>query len=454
MSDEDRSVEHMETGGPLAQKCGIRSGRGLLYRGPFAPWHKDRQGRTLSFLVDGKPVPNEIDSEGYRRPDLARIDGDVVVAIDGVSRAKTPTIAANGRATRHITERLKEFEDASGRHDDGALRDTAPDLSLPSSIGHESTDTSDPRLSALAEALYARSARGLALGEAVELARRTVEDDASVWTVLRSFVDAGWYDPVWMHGTIAQGLSPRRPRLLRRGDDLVLDGMVCEEIVEGLEASSKSLGGTFSTVFPSVVAALPVHVLTGLSPEDSSELGDRTRMGVEEPSWRTVPRIADLSRDRDTSLFEPFRRVFGIGRSDRCDGKGPPLWDAGGDGSTCLHTSRIAAILHRSEMEGAPAFVWADDMLRPVAPGHHLPASWGRWLRHRMLAGAGPTREGEGMTATYGYPCDRSAANSLSKVTGAVGVFAGHVPVWIERSSRAGRPARQVRVDGRTWGVR
>ena len=440
-------------GVPLERKDGIRVGRRLLHRHPFVPWHRAKGGH-IRFRAMGKELPVEMDAEGYRRPTASRMDGEVELEVVVGTQVARPTVAAAGRAERHPAERLREFRAGDVRHDDGMLRETAPKAPGPLPKPPVGASSTDPSLLALGEALYARSARGLGLGEAVELARQVCPSHPGrCWGLLRAFIDAGWYDPVWHHGTVAQALFPRRLRLVQRGDDLIVDGIVCEEVVEGLRATAERLGGGMRTIHAQDMIAPPSHLLHGLSEERHADLSEDTRAPIVEPSWEAPPPVASLARDPDVSRYEPPRRQFGVGRLDRKDGKGPPLWSAGDDGTANMHDSRTAAQLHAAELAGQTMFTWAGDLMWVEGPGRHLPASWARLLRHRALQGGGVVASADVAEERYAYPCDQAAAEALSSVCRVVGGLEPSTPAWIVRASRAGH-GRRVGVGGRIWRIR
>ena len=440
-------------GVPLERKDGIRVGRRLLHRYPFVPWHRAKGGH-VRFRAMGEELAVETDAEGYRRPTAPRMDGEIELEVVVGTHVVRPTVAAAGRAERHPTERLREFRAGDVQHDDGTLRETAPRVTGPLPEPPIGASSTDPSLLALGEALYARSARGLGLGEAVELARRVFPSHPErCWGLLRAFVDAGWYDPVWRHGTVAQALFPRRLRLVRRGGDLVVDGILCEEVVEGLRTVAERLGGALQTIHAQDTIAPPSHVLHGLSEDRRAALSEDTGTAIVEPSWEAPPPVASLSDDPDVSRYEAPRRQFGVGRLDRKDGKGPPLWSAGGDGKTDVHVARTAAQLHAAELAGRTMFTWAGGLLWTEGPGRHLPASWARWLRHRALQGGGVAPSADGTMERYAYPCDRAAAEALSSVCPVVAGLEPSTPAWIVRASRAGN-GRRIGVGGRIWRIR
>ncbi|MEM8776960.1 MAG: hypothetical protein AAGF53_18165 [Pseudomonadota bacterium] len=410
--------------GAVERKEGIRVGRRVLHRYPFVPWYRSRHSNGLIFYLDGGELEKETDTDGYQRPVVSSIDGATDLKIVGGGKTPCLKVAAAGQAQRHPLRRFREFRVGEAQHDDGALRETLPIVKGPLPSAPEPTArTTDELIVSLGEALYARSVRGIGVGEAFELVKRISPNRPDVcWALLRSFVNSGWFDPVWRHGTCAQALLPRSTRFIERGGQLLLDGLLCEDLLKGISATAERLGGRFLIFDSKKTLAPPCYVVDSMQQEKRDSLFKETGVPLYTEKYVEPPSISSLADDPDLSLYKPMFTQFGVGRLERKDSKGPPRWSARLDGYSDIHVSKTTAQLHSAVATGSKIFSWKDGLLWTAGPGRFLPAAWSRWLRLRTLQCGGVYTEANGGMERYVYPCDKAAAEAIAAVCPVVGV--------------------------------
>jgi len=413
---------------------GIRVGSALLGRTPMTPRWFVTGSSAYSFVIEDDEV-------------AAERSGQVIGFPEGIWRG-TVHLRSEGRdidgfrlapeAAEHAADVVKAFDTLIAIPEDGPLYDTAPAVGVPRTARHHGS-RSDPgeRMTALSEAVYAKSRSGIPMGELIGLAGRAIEglaDAPSPWDLLRSFVDGGWLEPGAVAKVAARIFFPRPPcfRQVREGGDrlLVLDGMAglavrrrVSECADALGLRAAELGGvgpwsllrmsigptvkTSETALAArtglVIAAAPETI----SPPASRWRADSTTIGYDVPSrWEPT-----------TARFEAGEAETGIIRltkRDRSRMDQPPIYVIGDHDGEEILKSPVLAMLRYIERTGGYPFAARGSILVRSVPRVVLPAVWGRWLSMRALACAGPI-EIAGVW-TYAYPADREAVRTLNRL--------------------------------------
>lgn len=435
---------------PVGWTGGTKVGRALLHVGPFAPRYWAIEPSIPSLESDRGPVPLRRSDVGTWAVDDASVDGPLRLRAVQPNRGVTLRLEARSSAVSHHRDRIREFEPSELLHEDGTLERTAPPASAPpaptrpSEICHQ-----DPRFTALGETLYARSARGISYGEVIALARMIERKDTpSAWDLVRSFVDAGWYEPGWVKGAEARRLTPRRPRLVVVAEGLLLDGLVCGQDVHRLLECAERHGAATRMVRGSPWE--PTTIVIEATDSLAETIADEARLPLDNRSERVPPRPSEAARRVTPPDGWSTRPHFGILRASRDDGHEAPYWLVQATWNLA-HQSATAALLHMAELSGRPAFVWRAGRLERRNPGAVLPTSWARWLRARSCRSAAAEQHGDYWS--YGYPADLGAVRALASVTSAIRA-PDEVPSWIMSTRVSGAKVRSVVVGGRAIGIR
>ena len=165
---------------------------GYLCCFPIVPAVEYRGRGVPRFFLDGRELP-ALDRGSRIYPKGARGSGILTVQA-GTERRST---RVSDIVREHPRDTLKPYDAMSSTDVEGVFKDTH--LALRGcSISSPPAQRPVPEeaMLTIGEALYARSARGLSVGEAFRIARTAIDlVDAriSAWDVIRSYKDAGWF---------------------------------------------------------------------------------------------------------------------------------------------------------------------------------------------------------------------------------------------------------------------
>ncbi|MCR9216921.1 MAG: hypothetical protein NXI14_06935 [bacterium] len=430
---------------------GTKVGRALLHAGPFSPRYWARPPAAPLLCSERGPV-RLLPVEGANwRVEADALDGRLRLGTSvPLERSTFLELEARSTAVPHHPDRIREFDPAKLLHEDGILERTAPSLptECPTELSATIACEPDHRLKTLGEALYARSALGIGYGEAIRLVRMIAGDDTpSVWDILRTFIDAGWFEVGWVRGAEARLLCPRRPRLIAASHGLLLDGMVCREDVLRLAACARRHGAELRIVRGSPWEAA-VAVVEGAF-DRGAEVAQEARLPIDGYVERPIRRPSEAARAIGPKEGWSVRQQFGVLRASRDDGHEAPYWLVKETWEQ-THQSATTAFLHQAEVSGEPAFVWRRGRLERRVDGATLPNSWARWLRVRSGRSAGVDQVDGSWV--YGYPADRQAARALATATSAIRAH-DPLPAWVS-ATRQSSGDRRIVVRGKSMGLR
>lgn len=418
---------------------GIRVGNALLGRTPMTPrWFIEPDDSYSLKIEDEEVVP---------------VRSGVALSLpEGVwsGTVQLRSVAGGRDAFRLLPESpehdlvaLKTFDTIKAEPEDGILFDTAVRAGMPrlSRFKAERFDPCD-RMTALAEAVYARAAGGISMGDFVELAGRAVEgaaDAPSPWDALRAFVDGGWLEPGAVRRASARIFFPRSPRLVPAyeagGRFLVVDGMVGLASRGRISASADAAGLEVEILGGLGPWSLPIVVIGPTTASSESEFAFRVRLptitdkqALPSPSRQWASGRTTLGYDR-VSPWLPSRQRFDsessgevglrLTRRERREMDRPPIYVVGTENDGEIIPSPVLAMLRYRELQGLASFAADGARLVRSASRAFLPAAWGRWLSIRALASGGPIRTDERWT--YAYPADRAAVAAVSAVCAVTG---------------------------------
>ncbi|MFT4508960.1 hypothetical protein [Caballeronia sp. 15711] len=308
----------------------------------------------------------------------------------------------------------------------------------------------------LLEALYADGAGGWEEAALIRLLDRA-SDTVDAWSQLRILYDAGLIEPRLRAGWRGRSWTMSAPRLLvfpsATGTLILIEGALCESLVERFRAAVESDGGTCFRRLgagpwsPPTFGALNVsaeivsqrlnwpiatRVSCGLNEPYSFEMTERLGLAYESADFWDWRAKRFLSRPTDRGSVT-LSRLIHVGRRDH------DLFKVTSENSTALYLSRTAAIAAAHAAARVPLFCQHGDVLVRLANEGGLPDALVTDMRRRRMRTAGIA---EGV---YCYPVTREDIQILRRM----------LPHCMENSETAGLPRAQKpigssrRFDGR-----
>ena len=411
---------------------GIRVGNALLGRTPMTPRWFVEPGDTCTLTIEGADVVPVRSGLALTIPEGVW-SGTVQLRSVAGSR---DAFRLSSEASEHDLGTLKAFDTIKAEPEDGPLFNTMPVAGGPRVVRY-AAERFDPcgRMTALAEAVYARGAGSISMGDLVGLAGRAVEGAAhapSPWDVLRSFVDGGWMEPGAVRRASARIFFPRSPRFTPAYEAgrrfLILDGMSGLALRDRVSASALAAGLNVTLLGGLSPWSLSMVVIGPTTVASENDLAARAMLPtvteespVSLPSKRWAVNRTTLGYDvvtpwkpskerfdRETPIGEGLR----LSRRERKEMDWPPIYVVGDDDDGEVIPSPVLAMLRYNERQGLCSFAADGRRLVRSAPRAFLPAAWGRWLSMRALTFGGPVRIGERWT--YAYAADRAAVAALN----------------------------------------
>jgi len=419
---------------------GIRIGGGAyLGRSPLTP------------SISG-PVPEAIGVEvAGRSVDLVRVDNEMALSPGVYSGAaiarslgKSQEILMVVRANEVGETRRLAFDLARDIPEDDFHHGTAPSPVSEMEIWTGERVRPCDELVTIGEGLYERTARGLPLSEAVEIVRRAIrftEDHPSEWDILRSFADAGWFEPTFLRHFPARRLVQRDVTACSVGENTVIVcGPMPLALVDRLSVAASAAGGALETWNGFSPWTLPRYVAQLPSSGARKEFLHRAVLG-DMPAWR--PAVSDRVDDSDPHGFQVVGKLVrergffaasfdkemtdGLYRIENPGGNSHFYYRSVVPGKSAHnYVSPSVALLSHHLRVGGDVLEIKDGALFARAARVKLPSSWARWGSNLSLCNPGPSkRSGEWR---YEYPAGDIAVNAIAKL----------VPVRKETESTSG----------------
>ncbi|MEJ5020942.1 hypothetical protein WH297_14545 [Ochrobactrum vermis] len=403
---------------------GIRIGSALLGRSPLTPLLSARGSATVT--LNGGDIAMERREDGFAFPP-GTYSGEAIVSFRGedCSVFLVPRAIEVGESLRYAFDRTKHVSEDLFHYE------TTPSIPTPARRWVGPRVTSCEEMITIAEALYARTARGLSFVEALEIIRRGLSRAANPpreWDILRSFSDAGWFDLTLLRSFPARRLLQRPHSVRPVGRDLVhIEGPTPLAVVEHVAACADAAGSTLEPHAGASPWALPRYVVrtTGtaaqrdfmqrvgymVSPSAAmAELRRGDQGGVH--GYHVIARLDEDSgffRSEDADEFPEG----GLYRLERNEAKSPFLYRSVVNGQPDENfESPSIAILNHHARRHRPIFRYDGSMMTAIAPRASLPASWARWAAGRNLCNAGPALHADNWL--YAYPMGEEEVGALS----------------------------------------
>lgn len=425
----------------LRWSSGIHIGGSYLGRTPLTPQLEFSSLPLVEF--NGSPMTLNAEEGKGRLPD--GVYAGRVTAVSGSVR-KSVTLIAN--AVEAHPDRIATLNADLETSEDGLLADTWPagPLQLRPWDGNRAPMATE--MTAICEALYARSIRKLAAGMAYEIVSRGLERNPAsppAWDVLRAFVDAGWLDMTVLRNAPAKQFVQCELAVRSLGSTLgLLVGPTPLPVLDRLERAAGASGVKLEQKLSSSPYGLPIYCLQAGGAESMAEFCRRSQLPVITGGKRRG-RLAEAAEElslegyscvaffnSSSGYFDPVRTPShdGLYRYEHSSGSSRHLYvsrRAGGK-DVIISSLSVALLSHHSD---AALFSYSDHLLRPRARRIRLPATWARWLA--LASGANPGPVNSGGTWSYAYPADPRAVRSLAETIPVTAAHGGP-PKWVIHS--------------------
>ncbi|WP_190299963.1 hypothetical protein [Rhizobium phaseoli] len=227
----------------ISWRDGIKIGGAYLGRSPFTPILSLPSGLVAKVSLAGDEIEMAEVPGGLAFPSGIYAGTATAQADDKVHNTLlVPRAVETPRNRRLMFDRFRDVGE------DQFYRGTVPstDCVLRPWSGERMKTCEE--MTNIAEALYARTARGLAFVDALEIVRRGLSPAPSApreWDILRTFADAGWFDLTLVRNFPARRLLQRPPALrMFDPETLTIEGPTPLAFIERLETVASAAGGT------------------------------------------------------------------------------------------------------------------------------------------------------------------------------------------------------------------
>jgi hypothetical protein len=448
----------------IGWRDGIKVGGAYLGRSPFTPILSLPADVAGMVSLGGNEVEMEAVPNGVAFPRgtytgtvTARASGQILNILLVPKAVETPQ-------NRRLT--FDRFRDIG---EDQFYRGTAPSLdNVLNPWPGERVPTCD-EMTNIGEALYARTARGLAFVDALEIIRRGLPKQVSApreWDILRTFADAGWFDLTLVRNFPARKLLQRAPTLRVIGTDaIVIDGPTPIALIERIETAASAADDIVEIQSGVSQWSLPrVVVRTGDRnrqrdfverigfPEQETKVRAERKNGDEHDAhgYHIVARF-DEQGGFFVSNFEA-EMSQGLYRLERNEGKKPFLYRSvvAGREAENFASPSVAILSHHARMR-RQLFRYDGRVMVAAAPRAALPSSWAQWASSRTACNAGAVLRG-GMWV-YAYPL---GSDEVSLLSGLVSIERndGNGTRWIDRFAASASNGGRAIFDSRAGKIR
>ncbi|MEH3128285.1 hypothetical protein [Agrobacterium cavarae] len=448
----------------ITWRDGIKVGGAYLGRSPFTPILSLPSGLAAKVWLAGDEVDMAQVPGGLAFPPgvyggtaSAQADGKIHNTLLVPQAVETP------RNRRLMFDRFRDVGE------DQFYRGTVPstDSVLRPWLGSRAKTCDE--MTGIAEALYARTSRGLAFIDSLEIVRRGLSRVPSApreWDILRAFADSGWFDFTLVRNFPARRLLQCAPSLRRLGvDTVMIEGPTPLAFVERLETVASAAGAVVETHGAVSQWSLPRFVVRTNSRECSDEFVERMGLGEPSAKVKAVPLQGDQHDAHGyhvVARFEDSRGFFaanfdadmpqGLYRLERNEGKRPYLYRSVVPGKEAENFSSpsVAILAHHARMR-RKLFRYDGNLLVAAAPRVSLPSSWAEWASGRSACNAGPSLLGGDWV--YAYPV---TPDDVSLLSGLVSIERndGQSMPWIDRFVASASTSGRAVFDGRIRKIR
>jgi len=408
---------------------GIRVGGAYLGRTPLAPVVNGPLLTAIRVEKNGKPIQMVPHPEGLSLPPGVH-SGTVTAHVLKQSRE----VLLVPRANEVGSLRRLDYDHTREISEDEFHYGTAPSLDADIEVWAGERVGPCDELITIAEALYERTARGLAFSEAVEIVLRGLSQSTqsvpSEWDILRSFADAGWIEMTLLRHFPARRILQRPLSAECVGPDLVrISGPTPIVIVERLHAAASAAGAAVEAWHGLSPWAMPRYLVRTPSERSRQDFLRRMEIPMKEALRQAVADMPDtdgvhgynvIGRLDEQKGYFAFRygsaKGNGLFRLEREESRNPFLYRSVVEGMAAQNyiSPSVSILSHHLRIRRGALFTHADGVLRPHKPRVLLPSSWARWASDRVLCNAAPAFSGHAWE--YHYAIGRSSLSALSRL--------------------------------------
>lgn len=399
----------------IGWRDGIRVGGAYLGRSPFTPILSLPADIAAKISMGGEEIAMETVPNGLAFP-RGHYSGVATAQAGG----QLHSILLVPKATEVPEIRRLSFDRSRDIGEDQFHRETAPSSDAVLGIWPGERVETCGAMTDISEALYARTARGLAFVEALEIIRRGLPHAGFCpreWDILRTFADAGWFDLTLLRNFPARKLLQRPVTIRTIGVTTVaINGPTPLALIEHIEAAAEAAGATVEVHHGISEWSLPRLLVRTDDQTRQRDFIDRIGYAEQGRRAKAEPRKGEQNDAHGyhvVARFDDHRGCFatssdgdmphGLYRLERNEGKRPFLYRSvvAGMQTENFVSPSIAILAHHARMH-RQLFRYDGKVLVASASRASLPSSWAQWASDRTACNAGVMlRSGKWI---YAYP--------------------------------------------------
>ncbi|WP_237152365.1 hypothetical protein [Oryzibacter oryziterrae] len=447
----------------IGWRDGVKVGGGFLGRSPFTPVYTTPQHARVIVSINGREQPMAQVPPGIAFPP-GTYSGTAVAQFNAERHSVflVPCASEIGETHRLKLDRFRDIPE------DQFYYGTSPTTDFVTRFWSGNRAETNDAMMSIAEALYARSARGLALVEGLVLIRRGlshIERRPHEWDVLRAFADAGWFDLTLLRTFPARRLLQRAVTARAAGDRTVLiSGPTPYATVERIKAAAETIGAFIEVHHAISEWSLPRYLVRVADKAQQQVFIGRIRFPEALPTIQAEPKQGNpngihgyrsIARfDDSNGFFNPSDEVAeGLFRLERNEGKRPFLYRSivAGQPSESFESPSIAILRHYARTRRS-IFTFDGKVLTATAARASLPSSWAHWASDRVICNPGPIYASGKWT--YGYPLGQEEVEALSRLVAIEWQRSPLGSAWIERFTSSASNRHRTVYDCRSGKIR
>ena len=413
-------------------KGGVRVGSAYLGRVPLTPSFEFSGKAQVDVQLDGVPLDIRV-LDGIVELETGVLCGTLTARIND----KTKSTRLLPSAIEHAEQRRKEINEAIETSEDGVLFGTSPTMSSGRETPWNGTRLdATQEFDAIAEALYARSIRGMAMSEAIDIVGRGIRrrmDAPTPWDILKSFSDGGWFDMAVLRNFPARKVLQRPLRFLPSAS-LPNGGAILGPMVSASYERIAKCANAAGVILQSMGAltdwAPRYHTVRADSFEALADFLRRSELSIAGPTGKARNRdqwgdqvslhhySVEAKWQAQSGHFQAHQQgpsSAGLYRMTSTRETDPKLY-AIHDDERFVSTFRSPslAVMSYSHLAGITGAIVDRDRLLRTSARVQLPASWARWVAARTWCNGGPVLQGGKWG--YAYACDPTIVTALQDV--------------------------------------
>ncbi len=450
----------------FAWRDGIKVGSAYLGRFPLSPRLIKSASDSVRVSFEGDEMKMLEVDDGFGFP-----PGNYTGKAVATTRNERREIMLVARANEFDRSTIRIFDASREISEDEHLQGSVPSMDFEVEGWEGQRGPACAEMVTIGEALYARSALGLSLGEVFGLVSRVIQDTElnkeAAWQVIRVFTDAGWFDAALLRAFPARRIVQRLPEAQTLGPTaMLIGGPTPLVVVERITVAAAKCGAKLKVMEGSSPWSLPRYLIETVDARQQEEVLARLDFVSSHKPWPAGNMAADRTGVHGYSAIASFdegRGLFaqqfdvsiteGLYRMARGDEQRNPFLYRSivrGMPST-TYVSPTIAILDHGARRRQPLFASDGKVLLALRKRTHLPSSWARWLSDRTMTNSGLIDvDGDWVQA---YPIASRSEAALAKLVRMERAVAAGTP-WMDRFLVAARNRDRAIFDNRLMEVR